>query len=263
MEKRYTDTHMHTRYSDGDLAPVNNLEEAKRKGLNMVAITDHDNLSGSREAIALAQGGGEIDVIPGVEVSVGPYHILGLDFDIDNKGFEEFIEWSRTCQNYNNRMTVENIRGQGVPIEYQIYTRSFPSEHRLGSGNLVSYLFQSTLHDKMSKEFFVGKGIQDARGVYEFVKQFKYQAKHVEPVEAIREIHKAGGMAFIAHPFKDVDDMKEMDFLMQNGLDGLEIQPNYADRNAPFVEYAREHNLPVVFGSDYHDFNGKNEKNTC
>jgi len=75
--------------------------------------------------------------------------------------------------------------------------------------------------------------------------------------EIIDGIHNAGGLAIIAHPTKDVKEMKELDELRERGLDGFEIQPNfYPGDNAinyhQIEEYAKEHNMLLTYGSDYH-----------
>jgi len=68
--------------------------------------------------------------------------------------------------------------------------------------------------------------------------------------EAIYQVHKAGGIIGIAHPVKDVEDMKELEILVEKGIDFMEIQPRFKDKK--FEQWAREHNLPTTYGSDYH-----------
>ena len=75
----------------------------------------------------------------------------------------------------------------------------------------------------------------------------------VHSKEAIDTIHAAGGIAIVAHPFKQVKDFeKEMASLVRKGIDGLEIQPNYGTKNDPFRAYAEKHGLMMTYGSDFH-----------
>ena len=62
------DLHTHSRYSDGSDSPTEVVDAALSAGLTAVALTDHDTLEGTPEAIDA--GSGHIDVIPGVEISV-------------------------------------------------------------------------------------------------------------------------------------------------------------------------------------------------
>ena len=70
--------------------------------------------------------------------------------------------------------------------------------------------------------------------------------------EAIDEIHSAGGKAIVAHPFKQTSKPQDLDLLIEEGIDGLEIQPNYGQENSEFEKYALERGLLTTYGSDYH-----------
>jgi predicted metal-dependent phosphoesterase TrpH len=73
------DVHTHTMYSDGQDSPLAVLQEAVRRGIRVLAITDHDTIEGALQAAALAQGNPDLpDVITGEEVSSRAGHILGL-----------------------------------------------------------------------------------------------------------------------------------------------------------------------------------------
>jgi len=94
-------------------------------------------------------------------------------------------------------------------------------------------------------------------GIFKEYKKFKKLVKYekikkVHWKEAIYAINNAGGEAFIAHPFKNVKDMKVLDEMVDFGLKGLEIQPTYGEKNIPFLKYAEENNLKTSIGSDYH-----------
>ena len=83
------DLHLHTYYSDGTMSPERLVLLAKERGVDTIAITDHDGMGGLIEGIEAGKTHG-VYVIPGVELSTedeeGMYmHILGYCFDVDNK----------------------------------------------------------------------------------------------------------------------------------------------------------------------------------
>ncbi len=91
------DLHVHTHYSDGLDDPRSVVEAAKRAGLRILAVTDHDTVRGALEAIKY--GGLEIVIVPGVEVSSRDGHIicLGVTEEPQLRGAkaEEVVEWCR------------------------------------------------------------------------------------------------------------------------------------------------------------------------
>src|SRR5947207_359039 len=73
------DTHMHTNLGDGMASPARVIEEATRRGLQVIAITDHDHVEGAKRMEELvAEQGSALQVIRGVEVSTRQGHLLGL-----------------------------------------------------------------------------------------------------------------------------------------------------------------------------------------
>ena len=73
------DTHMHTNLGDGMASPARLIEEATRRELQVIAITDHDHVEGAKQVAELvAQRESKLQVIRGVEVSTRQGHLLGL-----------------------------------------------------------------------------------------------------------------------------------------------------------------------------------------
>ncbi len=89
------DLHMHTNYSDGKLSPRQLIDEAKKSGLSIISITDHDNVNAIGEAVSYGKENG-VQVIPGVEISTDlgetEVHILGYFIDYKNKKLLDFLK---------------------------------------------------------------------------------------------------------------------------------------------------------------------------
>lgn len=251
-ETKYIDLHMHTGYSDGITDPQTLVRTARLNELDIIALTDHDNLSGIPEAVEAGRQWG-IQVIPGVEVSTTKYHILGLNIDYTNPQFKDFIAESANTQERITKLRTEVLRKYGIPVNFEKLREQFP-ESGLGKANLWMLMIK----DPECKEYFRERRKKLNWEAYKEVLR-KANANgigdnqtSITPEIAIREIHSAGGLAFIAHPFKDIKQMQDLDALVAQGLDGLEVQPNFNGQNTPFKKYAASHNLLVTYGSDYH-----------
>ena len=84
----YADCHAHTNRSDGGNTSKEIIESGKFKGLDLIAITDHDTTAGFFEGIGVAKKWG-ICLLPGVELTTQEHHLVGLNFDPGNKRFSK------------------------------------------------------------------------------------------------------------------------------------------------------------------------------
>ncbi len=98
------DLHVHSTCSDGTCTPTQLVKYAIKKGLQAIAITDHDTTEGIHEA-TLAAHGTSLKIIPGIELSTAysrkDIHILGLNFDPENIYFQEKLFQSDTYSSQN------------------------------------------------------------------------------------------------------------------------------------------------------------------
>ena len=90
---KYIDLHVHTNASDGTCTPSEVVEKALQIGLSAIAITDHDTVSGIKEAkqyLKSINKESDLTIIPGVEISADYHgrdiHILGLYINESDKG---------------------------------------------------------------------------------------------------------------------------------------------------------------------------------
>ncbi|MEI6731645.1 MAG: PHP domain-containing protein, partial [archaeon] len=247
------DLHTHTFYSDGGDDPVSVITNLKLKGTDIAALTDHDHMIAYFKGREVAKSW-NLKLIPGVEVSTSKYHILGLNVRPEDQAFQDFLAYSRSEQKDRCMKRVALLNQYGVPITPKKVEEMFP-ESRLGKYNIlmamvcdpecIAYLAEHDPGQTPTQifKFYLGKNA---------IASVKGAKSAITPAIAIAEIHKAGGIAIIAHPFKEVKDMAEMDQLVKEGIDGLEIQPNFGDANIPFREYALKNGLMMTYGSDFH-----------
>ena len=249
---KYIDFHSHTFYSDGSDSPGSLIRAVKTKGVDSLAITDHDIMAGYYKGIEEAKKW-NLRLIPGVEVSTRKYHILGLNVDPDNSDFQKFLEKIQGLQKEVCSERIDALKKHGIPINMEKLTSTYPKS-RVGKWNIILAMLQDdecrkylekntpglTPHETL--EFYVGKNGIAA----------KTRVEDVHSKDAIDQIHNAKGIAVVAHPFKQAKHTSELDALVKNGLDGLEVQPNYGEKNYAFIEYAAKNGLYMTYGSDFH-----------
>jgi predicted metal-dependent phosphoesterase TrpH len=254
MTNKYIDLHMHTFYSDGTDSPETLVRAARLRGTEVMTISDHDTMKGYELGLKEANKWG-ITLIPGVEVSTELYHILGLGVNPYDLGFKEFLDRVQNIQKQTSGKRIEALANSGIPITLEKLEKYFP-ESRLGKYNV----FMTMLLDPECRNF-LEREYPGASPNELFRKHLKNKGMstkinidgEITAKEAIEQIHSAGGIAVIAHPFKQVRDIeKELGELRSYLIDGLEIQPNYGNKNIPFREYAEKHGMKMTYGSDYH-----------
>jgi 3',5'-nucleoside bisphosphate phosphatase len=250
---KYVDLHMHTKYSDGTSEPAELVKAARLLGLDSIAITDHDIMAGYPEALEEAKRW-KMHLIPGVEISTKKYHILGLNVNPIAPILHDLLKEIREIQRRLCAGRIKNLQNLGIPITMEKLDLAFP-ESRLGRYNI----YMAMLQDTDCIDYFAKNEPNLANeGIFQKYLGKGGLAKRVDGIEdaqperVIEAIRIAGGTAIIAHPFKDVEDMAELDLLRTYGLAGLEIQPGFGNKNVPFREYALRHGLKISYGSDYH-----------
>jgi predicted metal-dependent phosphoesterase TrpH len=252
--RKYIDLHMHSRYSDGDLTPAQLVDLAAYRGLNIIAKSDHDTARGYEEARAAGEKY-RVIVLPGAEITTPNYHLLSLNFNPDDVEFRKFLEHSENLQKIACGIRLEILQEKGIPITLDKVIAEFPNS-RLGKKNI----FTAMMRDTECREYFEKYAGKTPREIF-----WNYFGKGgiasdlkdrpaVQPEEAIYAVHKAGGLIGLAHPPKEVKDMKELEVLAEQGIDFIEIQPLFREKYPYhlFEQWAKERGLPVTFGSDYH-----------
>lgn len=247
IKMKHADLHTHTLYSDGTCPPEQIVRDAAMLGTEALAIADHDTTRGVDEARKAAEAWG-LTIVPAAEISTPDYHILAYGMDIRDMRFQEMLEYSRRCQERIVERRIDIIQGMGVPISLEKVKAMFPHS-RLGKMNTI----MTMMHDPECREYIGSVSSEEVFNLYMRPTSGKARdLPELSPPEVIRVIHATGGIAVLAHPFKDIDDMAELEKLVALGIDGIENQPNYGEKNNPFMAYAKSKGMLVTYGSDFH-----------
>lgn len=240
------DLHLHTRFSDGTYTPEELVQEANKKGLSAIAVTDHDTVEGCAAAAeACAKVG--IDFIPGSELTSEhrnvEVHILAYFVDATHRELlAEMAKFQAVRQNRIREMCAAlNKLGVGLQAESVFALASCQSP---GRPHVARALVQGRYCVNMDEAF--DRFLKKDRPA--FVPKFKMSCAH-----AIELIHRAGGLAVMAHPLLNRND-SIIPSVVEAGLDGIEVfhTKHNPVANKRYMEIAKKYNLLITGGSDCH-----------
>jgi len=240
------DLHLHSNASDGSDCPERIADIAAAKGLDAIAITDHDTLAGVERAI---ERGGQVGVkvIPGIELSAfSSYevHVLGYNVRLDD---------GRLCAKLEELKEKRKERALRIVDKLEQYKIYLDREELLG----CDCVGRPHIAEQLIKKGYV-KGVQEAFDRYLGKNGLAYiKSDRLTPLGAVKLIKDAGGSAVIAHPLifltkGVIEDL--ISGLKGYGLDGIEAYyPSHSfSDTAKLVAIARKHRLITTGGTDYH-----------
>ncbi len=248
------DLHVHSTFSDGTFTPTMLVQEAVRKGLSAIAITDHDAIGGISEGIEAAKEAG-IELIPGIEFSTfydkKEIHIVGLFIDHTNPEFIKRVEVFRGGREAKNIKMCEKFKAIGIDISYDEMKKMYEGSV-ITRAHFADYLLKKGYIKDRNEAFdrYIGDG-----GIC-YVDREK-----ITPKEAIELIHMVGGVAILAHPVLyhlGNDTLNElMEYLCESKIQALEaIYSTYsASDERDMRNLAKKYNLLISGGSDFHGAN--------
>ncbi len=245
------DLHSHSTFSDGDLTPTELVLRAKEYGVTMLALTDHDTISGLAEAQQAAQQH-KLKLIAGIELSCTwnskTFHILGLNIDPSN------------TELLNGIQQLQHIRFERAQkIAYKLEKNKIPGafaavQAAAGSGmitrpHFANYLVKNNYVSSIQAAFdrYLGQG-----------KSAFVSTQWAEMESAVRWINAAGGIAVIAHPLRyklTASWMRRfLDAFRTAGGQGIEIITARIslDEVRRTVNFAKQFHLYGSLGSDFH-----------
>lgn len=247
------DLHCHSVISDGTLSPEALAERAKSNGVNLWALTDHDELGGQRRARAAASAL-NMDYLSGVEISVTwmgqTIHIVGLGIDPDHDGILEGLRRTREGRGNRAKTMAEQLLKVGIPGAYE------GALHYAGNHELISRTHFA--------RFLVEQGVcKDTEQVF---KNYLVDGKpgYVPHMwakldDAVSWIKSAGGVAVIAHPGRYNLNAVQMEELYKHFKDigGLGIEvitgSHSPDQYQTYGKIAQQYGFLASRGSDFHD----------
>jgi predicted metal-dependent phosphoesterase TrpH len=246
------DLHTHTTVSDGTDTPAQLVNKALAQGLDTLAITDHDAIAGWSSAVQTLRGdlklvlGAEISCLTKAGVSV---HMLGLLFDGTNSALLETLENTRDDRLPRMRKMIELMQVDGIDISISDVEAAMPPGATMGRPHLADALVAKKIIKSRDEAF-----------VELLNNESKYYVTHFAPtpVDAIKLIRAAGGVAVIAHPFASLRGqiLQSSDFidLKVAGLNGIEV--NHRDQSneerLSLLSIASDLDLVMTGSSDYH-----------
>ena len=245
MERR-ADLHTHTTYSDGVLTPYELITKAKAVGVGILGITDHDSVSGLEEAAEIGKEF-DVEIVPGLELSASTkdaeVHILGYFIDYHRNSLLEALAVFREQRVKRAERIVGKLNKMNIPLKIETVLEGARGSS-VGRPHIASALVSEGHAESYRQAFdkFLGNG----RPAYEKKTEFS-------PEDTVQLIADAGGLSFIAHPGRSIDEVR-LTQLIKAGLDGIEVtHPSHSPER---VEYYRgivsEYCLLESGGSDYH-----------
>lgn len=250
---RYTDLHVHSVHSDGVHTPAALVAMAAEKGLQAIALSDHDSVAGIDEALAAGARLG-VEVIPAIELSVEfkgyhDVHLLGYFIDHRDAAFQEKLALFRARRDERGRAIITRINarltqeGKGE-ISYE-------EVQALAAGALGRPHIAQVLVARG-----VARNVQDAFDRY--VVPCNVPKRYFPMAEALAEIRRLRGVSVLAHPMTVTDNRAALKGVVTElaamGLDGVEVFNNmcYKDDMIFLESLAFRLGLVKTGGSDFH-----------
>ena len=251
------DLHIHSTASDGTFSPAEILALAQDLNLAAIAITDHDTINGSKEALSIGVPP-SLKFLTGVEISAslppsfpysGSLHILGYSIKIDNPLLNKTLTTLQEARKNRNPGIIDRLNSMGVAISMDELLNEVGGG-QIGRPNIASLMVKKGYVESIKEAFdkYLGKG-----------KPAYLDKYRIDCSKAIEVILGAGGIPVIAHPFllnpKNIEDIEELVITLKAmGLKGIEVYyPEHSQDNISKLEdIANRHKLLMTGGSDFH-----------
>lgn len=250
------DLHSHSVHSDGTMTPIELLNYAKEKGLKYFAITDHDDIEGSKELVNLSHDG--ITIYSGVELNAkvpkGQMHILGYNFDLYDKTLNDKLTELKRNSIVTIKLYIAQLENDfGIFLPKEDIAALLSKEGNIGRPQLALIMMKYG-HVKNVNEAF-DKYLKDDK--------VRHLKKSISKEECINMINSAGGVASLAHPWSlkltNEELYEEVKYLVSIGLKGIEVYHSKSneEQRAYYHYLANEFNLLETGGTDFHGFEVK------
>jgi 3',5'-nucleoside bisphosphate phosphatase len=251
----YIDLHIHSTASDGSYPPAEVVRLAKEGGLAAMALTDHDTVDGLAEAVAAGEQYG-VEVIPGVEISAqcpgGTMHIVGLFIEYHNGLLDRRLAVLKQARLDRNPQIIAKLNAMNIPIT-MAQVEKISGGGQVGRPHIARALMEAGYVNSIQQAFDIYLRL----GGKAYVSKFRFP-----PDQALAMIREAKGIPVLAHPFTlnqgSAFALKNLVTELKGlGLAGLEVfySEHTPQQEALYLKLARELNLLVTGGSDFHGQN--------
>ena len=246
-----TDLHMHSYYSDGTMSPREIVEDAKKRNVQLIAITDHNVLDSYTELKEAAEEFG-IKVIRGVEIDARfediVVHILAYNFE-DNENLFNLVHKAKNELLETSIELIKRMENDYENISSEDY-EAYDYDKRKGGWKGIHYLFDRGI----TSELFEGVKFY---GKYKCGHEY-FDYPTVE--EVVKAVHEANGYVVLAHPcnyYKNntkEEVLEKLEKFKSIGIDGVECYypANSEMMTETCVEFCKNNDMIITVGSDSH-----------
>jgi hypothetical protein len=246
------DLHCHSVVSDGTLTPEALAVRAKTNGVELWALTDHDEIGGQQRAAAAAAAQG-MHYLTGVEISVTfigqTVHIVGLGFDADNAALNAGLAQTRGGRGQRAKDMAAGLAKVGIKDAYEGALKFAGNHDLISRTHFARFLVESGVCKETNEVF--RKYLTEGKPGY-------VEHRWATLKDAVTWITEAGGMAVIAHParykFSANQEFALFTEFKGHGGQGVEVITG-SHTPAEYLSYAdtaREYGLAASRGSDFH-----------
>jgi 3',5'-nucleoside bisphosphate phosphatase len=248
MNEFHADLHCHTTCSDGSSSPIEIIKLAIQHNLKGLSITDHDTIDAYEEAIPFAKECA-LPLVSGAEFSAAhkgaSVHLLAYSFSLKSEILRNFCLRHQQRRVERNKIIIKNLATAGMPLsQEEINKLTLDCHSSIGRPHIAAAMVKRGYAESIQDAFnrYIGEG-----------KRCFAEGQTFSVEETLDIIHKANGLAIIAHPHlidnsKVLIDLLGMDF---DGLEGYYARFN-PQSNERWLKIAKRKNWIITGGSDYH-----------
>jgi len=243
------DLHSHTTFSDGALTPIELIARALDKGVDVLAITDHDTIDAYRE---MPVDHGSIKVIPGIEFSTQwenrGIHVLGLNIDLGSDAIRTGVKFQSNARLERARRIGDNLAKKGIEDAFAGASKLSIGGY-IGRPHFAQHLIKIGKAKSMQAAFknYMGDG-----------KAGDVKQHWAELSQIIQWVRDAKGIPVLAHPLKYKLTRTEVKRLLasvkQLGGEGMEVVSGQQEsqQTTGMAQLCEQLNLLASCGSDFH-----------
>ena len=246
------DLHCHSVVSDGTLTPEALAERASAKGVELWALTDHDEIGGQARAASAAKACG-MRYLTGVEISVTflhqTVHIVGLGFDADNENLQKGLRATRGGRSQRAKDMAKDLERVGIKNAFEGALQYAGNPDLVSRTHFARHLVETGVCKETNEVF--RKYLTEGKPGY-------VEHRWASLKDAVGWITGAGGMAVIAHParyrFTANEEFALFTEFKGHGGRGVEVVTG-SHSAAEYVTYgdaAKDYGLAASRGSDFH-----------